>query len=440
MVAVELDQPALVEGVRRLRDLVSSGAWGSDPPAFTAIDTDAETGDDEEGMDHGSPGDAADDEHAGMDHGGMDHGTMDHGDGGFMSMVAMTKDLPRGPDGLPMETVETPFGPLFPGLPAGLAVTFTLDGDVVTEVEVTPGTVHRDVEETWPGPVAGFAGRLARIDPLAPVAYRLLAERALLAIDSPAIPERTASGYVAMLERERIASHLGWLAEFTSLLGVRFLADRAATLHLAMSRDPETAIGRAAPRIRALLRDAARTPLLQRRLAGIADLHDAEPDSLSGPVARATGLAVDARTSDPIYGALGFHPIVIAGSDAWARLQVRLAEIEQSLDLCQRQAAPAEGVASSPPLPRTGSGGRGVGAETALPPGLNGSGAAEVETPRGAVRLEVETVDGRVTAVRLDDRPRDHAALIPTVARGAEVADALAGVASLDLSPWAIDR
>ena len=36
---------------------------------------------------------------------------------GFMSMVEMTKDLPRSSDDLPMEWVEAPFGPLFPGLP-----------------------------------------------------------------------------------------------------------------------------------------------------------------------------------------------------------------------------------------------------------------------------------------------------------------------------------
>ena len=53
-------------------------------------------------------------EHGG-DSGGHDH--MDHGDMGFMSMVEMTKDLPRSSDDLPMEWVAAPFGPLFPGLP-----------------------------------------------------------------------------------------------------------------------------------------------------------------------------------------------------------------------------------------------------------------------------------------------------------------------------------
>ncbi|TAL91889.1 MAG: Ni Fe-hydrogenase III large subunit, partial [Rhodanobacter sp.] len=44
-------------------------------------------------------------------------------------MVDVTKDLPRSRDGLPMEWVEVPFGPMFPGLPGGLLLTLTLDGD-----------------------------------------------------------------------------------------------------------------------------------------------------------------------------------------------------------------------------------------------------------------------------------------------------------------------
>jgi len=56
-------------------------------------------------------------EHADMDsatdHGSMDHSGMDHGDMAFMSMVDVTKDLPRSSDGLPMEWIDAPFGPFF---------------------------------------------------------------------------------------------------------------------------------------------------------------------------------------------------------------------------------------------------------------------------------------------------------------------------------------
>ncbi|HEB57411.1 MAG TPA: NADH-quinone oxidoreductase subunit D, partial [Gammaproteobacteria bacterium] len=50
-----------------------------------------------------------------------------------MSMIDVTKDLPRSGDGLPMEWINAPFGPFFPGLPGGLLLTLTLDGDTVAE-------------------------------------------------------------------------------------------------------------------------------------------------------------------------------------------------------------------------------------------------------------------------------------------------------------------
>jgi hypothetical protein len=60
--------------------------------------------------------------HGGMD-GGMGGGDMAGMQTGFMSMVRLTQHLPRSADGLPMERVQAPFGPFFPGLrlqPAGL--------------------------------------------------------------------------------------------------------------------------------------------------------------------------------------------------------------------------------------------------------------------------------------------------------------------------------
>ena len=48
-------------------------------------------------------------------------------------MIEVTKDLPRSADGLAMDWLEVPFGPVFSGLPGGLKLTLTLDGDGVTE-------------------------------------------------------------------------------------------------------------------------------------------------------------------------------------------------------------------------------------------------------------------------------------------------------------------
>jgi Ni,Fe-hydrogenase III large subunit len=405
-------------------------------------------GDDHEGamhMRHGGHGNM-DGDMGGLDHGdmgGMDHGDMSDMDmgGGGMSMIMMTKDLPRSPDGLPMEWVEAPFGPLFSGLPGGLALTFTLDGDAVAKTTVAAGTVGRGLTATWPGSAAMLPARLARLDPLAPVAYRLLATRALEDAAGSVVDGATARARVGALERERAASHLGWVALFGELLGDRWMAARAEALQLALLRAGDIA---AVESVRAAVgefaRRAQRTPYLRRRLAGIGLPHaggDGGPKTGAeandetarvtvgalprGPVARAAGLLDDVRADDPTYQGLSFIPVVRAGNDAWARLRVRLAEIEQSLGLTL-----AAGAVAVP--------------DRFVATGAGGVGAATVETPRGAATLRVTVEGGVVRDVTLDTPSTHNATLIKEVSDGREVADALVGVASLDLSPWEMDR
>ena len=364
----------------------------------------------------------------GMAHGGHDMSGMGGGGhdmsgmgGGFMSMVMMTRDLPRSADGLPMEWLDVPCGPLFPGLPGGLTLTLTLDGDTVAGARVTTAAA-RGLEEIWPGSVAGFPDRLARLDPLAPVAYRLLAERALAAAADVAPDGTPSRAHVGAAERERAASHLNWLAAFARLLGLPWLADEAARRHLALQQAGDVgAITREAVAIAAMGRRIHRTPLLARRLRRIGVLGMTAGPPWPGPVARAAGDAMDARSDDPRYRDLGFAPLTGGGADAWARLTLRLAEITQSLDLVA-----AAGALDPPPaLPRA----------TAV-----GTGVATVETPRGTATLRV-TIRGDVaTAIHLTTPSTAHLAFVKPVAEGQEMTDALVGIASLDLSPWELGR
>jgi Ni,Fe-hydrogenase III large subunit len=73
-------------------------------------------------------------------------------------------------------------------------------------------------------------------------------------------------------------------------------------------------------------------------------------------------------------------------------------------------------------------------------PPSDGNGSATVETPRGAATLRIGLQGGVVTAVELETPSSPHHGLIEAVAEGREVADALFGVASLDLSPWEVAR
>jgi hypothetical protein len=100
------------------------------------------------------------DEHAGHDMSampGMDH---DMGsDSGMMSMLSMTDDVPRSPDGLAMESAEVTFGPFHYGLPIGMQIVFTLDGDTVESInlESAPLAIQYD---------ARVASRVSLLDKL----------------------------------------------------------------------------------------------------------------------------------------------------------------------------------------------------------------------------------------------------------------------------------
>lgn len=357
--------------------------------------------------------------HESMDHG--EHGSMDHGDMEFMSMVEMTQGTPRSSDGLQMEWVEAPFGPLFPGLPGGLSLTFTLDGDTVAEAEAGSmvGVLAR---EDLNGPIGAFVERLAGLDPLSPVSYRLLALRAVESAAGVGVNDDVALARVGALERERAASHLNWLAGFGYLIGYPWLSNRAEELHLDLLRADKDGVAGIREEVRKLARRVEWTPLLRRKLAGFGKVPDLA--GATGPVARAGGKRADARTQDETYRSLGFEPVVMEGDDALARLRVRLAEAERSLGLAEKAGEVSE-ASTTDAVPEAGA---------------SGSGTAVVETPRGTATLAVTLENDEVTAVELDTPSTRHIGLVKPVTEGRELADALVGIASLDLSPWEIAR
>lgn len=408
-ISVPLGQQHLEEAVDTARDMVLRNAWSRKASPFEIPSHDAHEQPDDDGQ-----GDEDDPESDDMDHGDMDH------DDGFMSMIAMTKDLPRSRDGLPMEWVDAPFGPLFRGLPAGLAPTFTLDGDVVASVEIARLATHRDLSDSLQGPLESLPDRLAHVDPYAPIAYRILAGRAVESMTGNAVSDELASSHIGALERHRAANHLGWLADFAALLGIGWMSDRAAELHLALVRAGDIAhVTMLLAPIDTLIRRGSRVPLLKRRLAEIGTFDMESAADLQGPVAKAAGIETDSRSGEPLYQTLAFEPVLRDANDAWSRYQVRLAEISQSLDIVS-----ALGVCSVEHTP--------------IASNLTGSGSATIETPRGMATLHIEVNDGVVRSADVQTPSQNLVKLVPTVAEHAELADALVGIASLDISPWEV--
>jgi len=346
-----------------------------------------------------------------------EHSGMDHGDMAFMSMIDVTKNLPRSTDGLPMEWTEAPFGPFFPGLPGGLMLTLTLDGDTVADSKTQPLFENKVLLPQVSPDIVNFIQQITRFGPLSPVAFQLLACQALENAAGLEISANVASARIGALEQERIANHLGWLTLFAQQTGFNWLQRRAASLQLKFCLADMQQIATLAADIQSLIKRLGKTPLLKSRTVGIGKL--ASDSNLRGPVARASGVANDVRSTDKNYIALGFEAVSQTQGDAYARLQVRLAEIIHSLKLIQ-----VSGAIERPTPVDTGK--------------ISATGEASVETPRGMAHLELTLQKGQVIAARLETPSTYHLDLIKPLTEQQALADALVAIGSLDLSPWEV--
>jgi hypothetical protein len=214
------------------------------------------------------------------------------------------------PDGLMLGAVPTSLGPFFPGLPSGLQLEVTMQGDRIRSLDA----VHN-----W------FPERRADDDRASPELAPAL--RAACGRDVP----------VADLERARIRSHLAWAASFLDLVGLEALSRRfVENAEIMRAVDLEN------------LFDAAERTALRRVCAGLGtiELGAAQDLGLSGPVARASGQPMDSRLRDPGYPAFE-APIRHAG-DVWARWQVRRDECLQSARLIELAGHRLTGAAEAP--------------------------------------------------------------------------------------------
>ncbi|TSD93780.1 hypothetical protein FOS14_22240 [Skermania sp. ID1734] len=101
------------------------------------------TSDNGHAVGHGESGHDMHSEHAGDEHGGDEHGGDEHGGHHGHNMAGM--QMPGGiamaeraldRDGLKLDVLNVPLGPATPLWPTGLLVTATMQGDVITAVDV----------------------------------------------------------------------------------------------------------------------------------------------------------------------------------------------------------------------------------------------------------------------------------------------------------------
>ena len=312
---------------------------------------------------------------------------------------------------------EIPVGPIHAGIIEPGHFRFSVIGERVLRLEQRLGYQHKGVEKLMAGRTLDEGLRIAgRVSGDSTCAYAWAYSAAAEAACGVVPPARALSLRALMLERERVANHLGdlgalgndaalafglvqflrlkedWLRLNGRLFGHRFMMDRivpggvAQDLHAAALReivDQCDVIGREVKELRGIYDEHAG---LQDRFltTGIIDADLARELSLTGMAARATGIILDGRawrqgyTPPSPYAGLGVRPATDERGDVAARVAVRFDEIFESLRLLRE-------VAVGMPSGET---------RVEMAPAAGGSGLGVVEAWRGEVLVGIELDDG----------------------------------------------
>jgi len=269
-------------------------------------------------------------------------------------------NLPVGPG-----MMHVPIGPIWGLAEEAAHLRLAVEGNRIVRAESRLGYAHKGTLALMRGKSPRAAARFAaRLSADATVAHSMAFAQATEAALDVTVPDRTIVLRAAMAEIERIAGHLGDLAEQARLAGADGIHARFGVLREALLRATEVAFGhrmmmdcvvpggvvadittegrqallRAAGRLATDLpglRQAHEGSALAARLGGIGTVRPgwASRFSAGGVVGRAAGRAFDARDFMPLYDEVGFWRSAGGAGDAGARAAIRLAEIGESLRL-----------------------------------------------------------------------------------------------------------
>ena len=395
-------------------------------------------------------------------------------------------------------------GPQHPSTHGVLRLLLTLDGEDVVDLEPIVGYLHTGIEKnveyrTWQQGVTF----VTRADYLSPffneLAYCLSVER-LLGIEAP---PRAQAIRVLVCELNRIASHLVWLATTGLELGAismmlygfrerERMLDIFELLSGLRMNHAYIRIGGlvmdvpdgAEDRIRTYLRELPRrfdeyenlltgNPIWRERNrgVGILDAPTAESLGVTGPLLRAAGVARDVRRDEPYSGYEGYEFDIPTRTeaDSFARYEVRVAEMRESVKICEQvlDSLPGGPVMIEDPKLRWPAhlevGPDGIGnseryvrhiMEDSMEALINhfkivtqgirvpaGEVYTPVESPRGELGYYVVSDGGiRPYRVRMRDPSFCNIPALPHMVRGRLVADVIACVATLDPVMGGVDR
>ena len=269
------------------------------------------------------------------------------------------------------ERLVVNMGPQHPSTHGVLRLVLELEGETVTQARTVIGYLHTGIEKNleyrnWTQGVT-FVTRMDYLSNAFNETVYCLGVEKLLGVE---VPERATVIRVIMMELQRIASHLVWLATGGMELGAltamtNGFRERELILDvLEMITGQRMNPGYVRPggvaqdlppgaveKIRELLEvlperlpkyDDLLTgnPIWQRRLQGVAhlDLQGCLALGVTGPILRSAGLGWDMRKTEPYcgYETYEFDVPVETTADAWGRYRVRMAEMWESLKIIEQ--------------------------------------------------------------------------------------------------------
>ncbi|MFL5253928.1 MAG: hydrogenase expression protein HypE [Rhodopila sp.] len=282
--------------------------------------------------------------------------------------MAVRPEPPRPQDSVAMlpeaddDLMQLSLGPIHGRLDEAAQLRLQIKDGSVVAAEAQLGFTHKGTLMLMRGKAPRTAARFAaRLSGDATVAHALAFSAATEAALGVKPPARAVALRAALLEMERIASHLDTLAEVGRLTGAAVVWTRCGVLREQVSRAAASAFGHrlmmdcVVPGGVALdITDAAQTtirralgeiatelPSLRRlhnegafaaRLTGVGRV--AQPllrhHAAGGPAARAAGCSFDARAMGQD---MPFKSVSRGGGDALARQHLRIEEIAMSLDI-----------------------------------------------------------------------------------------------------------
>ncbi len=311
-------------------------------------------------------------------------------------------------------------GPIHAGVIESGHFRFHVVGDRILHLDARLFYKHRGLERVAEGmPIAAAIAVVSRACAACAVAngvaFATAAEQALGLRPVPQL----ARARTLLLELERVWNHLNdiaavcagtgmaagnaWFLALTerarrlnaSVAGHRFLfgSVQVGRSELALDAGAVTSCARELAGLRAAAesgwRELAFNASFQDRLVGVgvADARACTRLGITGPAARAAGLADDARTMSPYPAYHGFLPATPAtpAGDVRDRLGQRILELRQALDLLETlldhgPVSPAAAVAGDPASP---------------------AGIGMTESPRGATSCIIERAGDTLRRVRL---------------------------------------